>query len=99
MRDFELQFSDKLVTPWGGMALVKRMLDHIGFDRALSEGGLPPPGSNRGNRGYGPEQLIMQMMLSTWCGGNRFEHAEVTRFDRVLGSIFGIHRMASPHIS
>ena len=26
---------------------------------------------------------------------NRFEHAEVTRFDRVLGSIFGINRMAN----
>ena len=37
----------------------------------------------------------MQMMLSVWCGGNRFEHAEVTRFDRVLGAIFGIDRMAN----
>ena len=92
MRDFELQFSDKLITPWGGMALVKRMLDHIGFDQALSDAGLPQPGSNRG---YRSEQLIMQMMLSVWCGGNRFEHAEVTRFDRVLGSIFGIDRMAN----
>ena len=92
MRDFELQFSDKLVTPWGGMALIKRMLDHLGFDRALLTAGLPQPGSNRG---YRPEQLIVQMMLSVWCGGNRFEHAEVTRFDRVLGTIFGIHRMAN----
>ena len=92
MRDFELQFSDKLITPWGGMALIKRMLDHLDFDRALLAAGLPQPGSNRG---YRPEQLIVQMMLSVWCGGNRFEHAEVTRFDRVLGSIFGIHRMAN----
>ena len=92
MRDFELQFSDKLVTPWGGMALIKRMLDHLGFDRALLAAGLPQPGSNRG---YRPEQLITQMMLSVWCGGNRFEHAEVTRFDRVLGAIFGIQRMAN----
>ena len=37
MRDFELQFSDKLITLWGGMALIKRMLDHIGFDRALDK--------------------------------------------------------------
>ena len=36
----------------------------------------------------------MQMMLSVWCGGNRFEEAEVTRFDQVLGSIFGIHCLA-----
>ena len=58
MRDFELQFSDKLITPWGGMALIKRMLDHLGFDHALSAADLPQPGSNRG---YRPEQLIVQM--------------------------------------
>ena len=46
MRDFELQFSAKLITPWGGMALIKRMLDHLGFDRALLSAGLPLPGSN-----------------------------------------------------
>ena len=68
------------------------MLDHLGFDRALLAAGLPQPGSNRG---YRPEQLIVQMMLSVWCGSNRFEHVEVTRFDRVLGSIFGIDRMAN----
>ena len=68
------------------------MLDHLGFDRALLAAGLPQPGSNRA---YRPEQLIVQMMLSVWCGSNRFEHVEVTRFDRVLGSFFGIHRMAN----
>lgn len=92
MREFELQFSDKLITPWGGMALMKRLLDHLGFDRALNQAGLPQPGSNRG---YQPAQLMLQMMLAVWCGANRFEHAEVTRFDRVLGAIFGFARMAN----
>jgi hypothetical protein len=34
------------------------------FDAALARAGLPPPGSNRG---YAPEQLIIQFMLSVWC--------------------------------
>ncbi|TAG45881.1 MAG: IS1380 family transposase, partial [Betaproteobacteria bacterium] len=59
MRDIELRFTDKEITPWGGMALMKRLLDHFGFDRALASAGLPQPGSNRG---YRPEQLILQMM-------------------------------------
>lgn len=92
MRDIELRFTDKEITPWGGMALMKRLLDHFGFDRALASAGLPQPGSNRG---YRPEQLILQMMISVWCGANRFEHAEVTRFDRTLGTIFGFVRMAN----
>ena len=44
MRDFELQFSDKLITPWGGMALIKRMLDPSGVERALAERGRTATG-------------------------------------------------------
>ena len=68
---FELRFTDKEITAWGGMALMKQMLDHLGFDQALATCGLPQPQSNRG---YRPEQLITQFMLSIWCGANRFEH-------------------------
>ncbi|MEQ1600970.1 MAG: hypothetical protein ABL885_04260 [Methylophilaceae bacterium] len=74
------------------MGLMKRMLDHLGFESALSTSGLPQPGSNRG---YRPEQLITQFMLSVWCGANRFEHGEVTRHDPVLKRLFGFKRMAN----
>ena len=89
---FELRFTDKEITAWGGMGLMKRMLDHLHFDQALQASGLPQPGSNRG---YRPEQLITQFMLSVWCGANRFEHGEVTRHDPVLGRLFGFSRMAN----
>ncbi len=91
MSYLELRFTDREITPWGGMALMKRLLDHLGFERALSEVGLPPQGSNRG---YAPEQLIGQFMLSVWCGANRFQHAEITRQDAVLQRIFGWRGMA-----
>lgn len=90
--ELSLSFTDKQITPWAGMALVKRMLDHIGWDEALKRAQLPQPGSNRG---YAPEQLVGQFMLSLWCGANRFEHLEVTRFDAVLGKVFGYGRMAN----
>jgi Transposase DDE domain group 1 len=90
--DFELRFTDKEISPWGGMALLKRMLEHIGFEQALLDSQLPPPGSNRG---YPSEQLLTQFMLSVWCGANRFEHAEVTRHDAVLQRLFGFARMAN----
>lgn len=87
-----LGFTDKQITPWAGMALLKRMLDHIGWNEAVLRAQLPQPGSNRG---YAPEQLVGQFMLSLWCGANRFEHLEVTRFDGVLGQVFGFGRMAN----
>jgi hypothetical protein len=89
---FELRFSDKEITAWGGMGLMKRLLDHMDFASALQQAELPQPGSNRG---YRPEQLIMQFMLSVWCGANRFEHAEVTRHDPVLKQLFGFKQMAN----
>ena len=90
--EFDLRFSDKEITAWGGMAVMKRMLDHLKFDAALMACGLPQPGSNRG---YRPEQLVTQFMLSVWCGANRFEHGEVTRHDPVLKRLFGFKRMAN----
>lgn len=89
---FELRFTDKEVTAWGGMGLMKRLLDHLDFDSALQLAGLPRPGSNLG---YRPEQLIIQFMLSIWCGANGFEHTEVTRHDPVLKRLFGFKRMAN----
>jgi len=90
--EFDLRFTEKEITAWGGMGIMKRMLDHLGFESALATSGLPQPGSNRG---YRPEQLITQFMLSVWCGANRFEHGEVTRHDPVLKRLFGFKRMAN----
>jgi len=74
------------------MALMKQMLDHLGFDQALATCGLP---QQQSNRGYRPEQLITQFILSIWCGANRFEHGEVTRHDPVLKHVFGLTRIAN----
>lgn len=89
---FKLRFTDKEIMAWGRMGLMKRMLDQLGFEAVLKESGLPQPGSNRG---YRPEQLVLQFMLSVWCGANRFEHGEVTRHDPVLQRLFGFQRMAN----
>jgi hypothetical protein len=70
---------------------LKRLGDRLGFFEQLREIGLPEPGSNRG---YQPEQLITQLLMSVWCGANRFEHCEVTRMDETLAGLFGIKRMA-----
>ena len=71
---------------------MKRRLDHLGFDAALTASGLPQPGSHRG---YRPEQLIPQFMLSVGGGANRFEQGEVTRHDPVLKRLFGFKRMTN----
>ncbi|MDR1969213.1 MAG: hypothetical protein LBQ32_11085 [Burkholderiaceae bacterium] len=76
--DLELEFCDDQITAWSGLGLIRQMLDHLQLPRMLSQAGLPAQGSGRG---YAPAQLVMQFLLSIWCGGNRFAHAEVTRFE------------------
>ena len=63
--DFQLRFTDKEITAWGGLSLLKRMLDHMGFDSALADSGLPQPMSNRG---YRPEQLVVQFIPDSEVG-------------------------------
>ena len=89
--DLKLAFTDKEITPWSGMVFMKKLLDQTGILTKLIACELPEQGSNRG---YNPIQLITSFMVSIWCGANRFEHLEVSRFDDVLRRIFGFKKMA-----
>ena len=59
MNDMELAFTDKEITPWLGLSLLKLLGDRLGFFEQLNEIGLPEPGSNRG---FSPSQLITQLL-------------------------------------
>ena len=88
---FEIKFTSREVSAWGGLALMKRMLDSMNFRTAASQWDLPGPGSNRG---YPPVQLIEQLLVSIWCGACRFTHLEITRMDSTLTRLFGWTRVA-----
>lgn len=89
--DLKIVFTDKEITPWSGMIFMKKLLDRTGILTKLMFSDLPDQGSNRG---YNPRQLITCFLVSIWCGANRFEHLEISRFDEVLRRIFGFKRMA-----
>jgi hypothetical protein len=59
---FEIKFTSSELSAWGGLALMKRMLDSIRFHRAALQWELPQPGSNWG---YPPVQLIEQLLVRT----------------------------------
>ena len=41
---FEIKFTSREVSAWGGMALLKRMLDQMGFRQAAAGWDLPAAG-------------------------------------------------------
>jgi hypothetical protein len=85
--DISYQFTNKEITPWGGMVFLRQFLDKIGFsEQVINCPDLPQPGSNRG---YGLDVLLESFICSIWCGATRFLHTEMTRCDRALSKIFG----------
>ncbi len=88
--DFEIGYSNREVTAWGGMVFLRQMLDRLEFRKMVeSQADLPSPGSNRG---YDSATILEGFMASIWCGANRFMHTEITRHDPTLGQIFGWKR-------
>ena len=83
---FDIKFTSREVSAWGGMALLKRMMDGMDLAKAIDSWNLPAPGSNRG---FAPVQLIEQLMVSIWCGASRFAHTDITRLDATLARLFG----------
>jgi len=89
--NFDIKFTTREVSAWGGLALLKQMMDGMGVLKAVQSWDLPAPGSNRG---YDPAQLIEQMMVSIWSGANRFVHSDITRLDNTLARLFGWTKVA-----
>lgn len=89
--EIKFDFTDKNVTPWGGILVIKKFIDKLRVEDVLLDIGLPEQNSNRG---YSPVQLIINFWVSVWCGSTKFFHLEVTRQDSVIKEIFGWEKMA-----
>ena len=86
LMEFDISYTSKEITPWGGMVLLKQMLQNIGFRELIeSNPDLPESGSNRG---YKTSTFVEGLITSIWCGVNRFLHTEVTRHDAAQRKIF-----------
>jgi hypothetical protein len=89
--DYQLEFVDKDISPWGGVSLLFKMLSKSKFEEALVSFGMPAQGSNRG---YSPIQLIEGMFAGVWCGAGCFDHLDIVRYDKTFGQLLGWKRNA-----
>lgn len=92
MVNLPIEYSDKQVTPFGGMSLMKRFIDRTGIRDYLRKLDLPQPGSNRG---YDPKQIIESFWLGIWTGASRYIHCDWLRYDKTLQDVFGWGEMPS----
>lgn len=86
------EYTDEMVTPWGGMKEMKMLIDKTGISKKLSELGLP---QGKSNNSIDALSIIESFWVSIWIGCFRFSHTAVVRVDEVLRQIFGWKRVAS----
>ena len=86
------EYSDRAITPWGGLRWMKELLDKTGIRKELGSLPLPVRGSNRG---FSSVQLMESFWVSVWMGASRMTHAGWLRYDRVIGEIFQWKRIPS----
>lgn len=91
MRNYDIKFVNKEITPFGGLSLFLKMLEKCHFEEHLASCSLPQQGSNRG---YRPIQLILGLFAGVWCGANCFGHLDVVRYDAALCRLLGWERGA-----
>jgi len=93
MHQIPYSFTDKQVTPWGGLRLIQEFYERCGLREQIRSLNLPEPGSNRG---YSPADIIEGFMVSVILGAKRFSHSGMLRHDEVIREIFGWNKgMAS----
>lgn len=88
MKDLPYEFTEKQVSPWGGLRLIEETYRRSGLKaelERLSQANLPQPASNRG---YFPVDLIEGFIISVILGAKRLSHSGTLRNDHVIQRIF-----------
>lgn len=87
MSGIDYEFTDKKVSPWGGLRLIEETYRRSGLKQYFQEieADLPQPGSNRG---YSPIDMIEGFMIGVILGARRLSHSGMLRNDEVIRRIF-----------
>ena len=92
MGELKIEYSDKKVTPFGGMKLLKNFIDKTRVIEDLKSVNLPIGFSNIA---YDPINIIQGFWLAIFTGASRYIHADWLRYDTTLQTIFEIDKLPS----
>jgi len=88
----QIEYSDKQVSPWGGMVLMKEIIDRTGIREKLQTLGLP---ESRSNNSMDALTIIESFFVSVWIGATAFSQTTIVRLDDTLRELFGWKRVPS----
>lgn len=87
-----ITFTDKPVTPWGGLTLFSGLARQIGLETALREA---LPFQLTSPNATDPVEIILAFMAGVLTGSRRFAHVERLRWDEGVRQILGLNRFVS----
>lgn len=79
------EYSDRKISPWGGMRLIKELYDRVGMFDKLRSLPLQNPGSAIGVEHY---EIIESFIMSVILGAGNCNNASQISYDEVLKEIF-----------
>lgn len=87
-----ITFTEKAITPWGGLVLFSGLAKQIGLEDALRKA-LPfnPTSPNATD----PVEIILAFMAGVLVGSRRLAHIERLRWDEGVRTILGVKRFVS----
>lgn len=92
-REMAIEYTDKPVSGWGGVAVLMRFLDRLGVREFLEQ--ALPDGRTSPNQ-VGVVDLTMQLFATILTGGSRFSHAGRIAGDPVMKALLGATRLGDP---
>lgn len=91
-KEMGIVFTDKAVTPWGGLTLFSGLARQIGLEQALREA-LPFRLSSP--NATDPVEITLAFMAGVLTGSRRLAHVERLRWDEGVRQILGLKRFVS----
>ncbi|MBI4376702.1 MAG: transposase [Elusimicrobia bacterium] len=87
-----ITFTDKPVTPWGGLVLFGGLARQVGLKQALREA---LPFQLTSPNATDPVEVVLAFMAGVLVGSRRLAHVERLRWDLAVHRILGVKRFVS----
>ena len=91
-KEIEIRWTDKPITPWGGMTLFSGLCQQVGLVPALRKA---LPFQLTSPNATDPVSIVLAFMAGVLAGSRRLTHIERLRWDEALKTILGIERFVS----
>lgn len=91
-KEIGITFTDKPVTPWGGLVLFSGLARKIGLEAALR---TALPFKLTSPNATDPVEIVLAFMAGVLTGSRRLAHIERIRWDKGVKGILGLERFVS----